>query len=377
MKYSERNKPIECIMTQSTCYKETTRITPQGVLWHSTGANNKTVKRYVQPDDDATNRDELLEILGKNKNENDWNHKNVRKGVTAFIGKLADGSVAAVEVLPHNYRPWGCGSTSKGSCNDTHLQFEICEDALTDKSYFDAVYKEGCELTAYWCKMHNIDPMGTITYKGMQIPTIICHEDAGKMDLGSDHEDVMHWFKKYGKTMDDVRKDVAKLLKPSIPPVVNKPELNPELKPEDNLNQEAKVKKGDLVALADNAVYYSGKSVPLWVKAKKWYVREVSGDRAVINESEDKKNAINSPINVKYLIPVEAQEKVEEKEEFEPYLVKVTAARLNYRQGPGTSYKVKGIIKKNEIYTIVDEENGWGKLKSGAGWIKLEYTSKV
>jgi hypothetical protein len=47
MKYSESNKPIECMMTQSTCYKETTRITPKGVLWHSTGANNKTVKRYV------------------------------------------------------------------------------------------------------------------------------------------------------------------------------------------------------------------------------------------------------------------------------------------------------------------------------------------
>ena len=29
------------------------------------------------------------------------------------------------------------------------------------------------------------------------------------------------------------------------------------------------------------------------------------------------------------------------------------------------------------LYTIVDEKDGWGKLKSGAGWISLKYTTKV
>lgn len=47
MKYFELNKPIQCIMTNSTCYKGTTIGTPVGVLWHSTGANNPSVKRYV------------------------------------------------------------------------------------------------------------------------------------------------------------------------------------------------------------------------------------------------------------------------------------------------------------------------------------------
>lgn len=59
------------------------------------------------------------------------------------------------------------------------------------------------------------------------------------------------------------------------------------------------------------------------------------------------------------------------------YKVKINTASLNVRTGPGTSYKITTSVKKNEVYTIVAEDNGWGKLKSGAGWIKLSYTIKV
>lgn len=59
------------------------------------------------------------------------------------------------------------------------------------------------------------------------------------------------------------------------------------------------------------------------------------------------------------------------------YLVKITADLLNVRIGPGTSYGIVRTVSKNGIYTIVEESNGWGKLKSGAGWIKLSYTKRV
>lgn len=68
-------------------------------------------------------------------------------------------------------------------------------------------------------------------------------------------------------------------------------------------------------------------------------------------------------------------------EKFEPYIVKVTTYRLNFRSAPGTHGKVIGQIKQDERYTIVDEENGWGLLKSYAknrnGWINLDYAAKV
>lgn len=59
-----------------------------------------------------------------------------------------------------------------------------------------------------------------------------------------------------------------------------------------------------------------------------------------------------------------------------PYLVKVTADALNIRKGAGTKYAITGVIKNKGVYTIVEEKDGWGKLKSGAGWISLKYTKK-
>ena len=212
MKYNEKNKPLVCMMTQSTCYKGTRKFTPKGVLWHSTGANNPNLKRYVQPDDNASNRAELLNLLGKNQYANDWNHIDRQAGLNFWIGKLADGTVAAIQTMPWDYRPWGCGSGSKGSCNDTHIQFEICEDGLNDKSYWNAVYKEACEMTAYLCKMFNIDPKGTISYNGLNVPTIIDHTGSHSLGLGSNHGDIQHWSRKYGVTMDTVRNDVTAIL---------------------------------------------------------------------------------------------------------------------------------------------------------------------
>ena len=63
--------------------------------------------------------------------------------------------------------------------------------------------------------------------------------------------------------------------------------------------------------------------------------------------------------------------------EFKSYKVQITASALNVRAGAGTSFKVNMSVKKGEVYTIVEEKNGWGLLKSGAGWISLEYTKKV
>lgn len=64
------------------------------------------------------------------------------------------------------------------------------------------------------------------------------------------------------------------------------------------------------------------------------------------------------------------------------YLVKVTTSVLNIRKGPGTNYDINGSIKDKGTYTIIAEAEGqgaskWGKLKSGAGWISLDYTSQT
>lgn len=59
------------------------------------------------------------------------------------------------------------------------------------------------------------------------------------------------------------------------------------------------------------------------------------------------------------------------------FLVKVTASVLNVRKGAGTQYPVTTKVKKGDVFTIVETKNNWGKLKSGAGWISLNYTTRV
>lgn len=61
------------------------------------------------------------------------------------------------------------------------------------------------------------------------------------------------------------------------------------------------IKAGDTVKILSSATYYSGKAIPTWVKNKKWIVKEVSGDRVVIDKSSDGKNSICSPVKAECL----------------------------------------------------------------------------
>lgn len=381
MKYNEKNKPLVCMMTQSTCYKGTTKMTPKGVLWHSTGANNPSIKRYVQPDDNDPNKQQLISLIGKNSYNNDWNHVKHQAGLNAWIGKLADGTVATVQTMPWNYRPWGCASGSKGSCNDNWIQFEICEDNLSNKSYFDKVYKEACELTAYLCKIYNLNPKGTVTYNGVKVPVILCHIDSYKLGLGSNHGDVMHWFKRYGKTMEDVRNDVATLMNAGS----------------DFEDLAQGVKNHPVNILAEKGIinspdywmeeYYNLKYLDILLEklaaaAVSKQVTSIQSVKEAIDhlvECEIINTAdywLSNYTKIKYLdkLLISAASHIPTK--FEPYLVKITASKLNYRNGPGTNYAINGTVEEGQVFTIIEEKNGWGKLKSGAGWIYLDYTEK-
>lgn len=423
MKYSEKNRPLVCMQTNSTCYKGTSIMTVKGVLWHSTGANNNSLKRYVQPSDNAPDRDAMLKLLGKNNNRNDWNHISVQAGLNCWIGELADGTVTTVQTMPWNYRPWGCGSGSKGSCNNGWIQFEICEDDLTDKNYFEKAYKEACEITAYLCKMYNIDPLGTVDYNGVKVPTILCHADSHKLGLGSNHGDINHWFPKFGKSMETARKDVAELMGKKVSTIEPETELyrvrkdwedaksqigaysnlknaqeacdkagegyevynekgvaiypktptQPEVKEEDT-----DFKIGDAVSLVAGATYADGKPIPKWVFNSKLYIRsEVRKDNTVVF-SLKATGPVTGVTKVSNLVeygtaPVE----VKPEPTFTPYIVRINTDVLNVRAGAGTGYKINTQVKRHGLYTIVAEDGEWGKLKSGAGWINLNYVQRI
>ena len=256
------------ILTKNSCYITGEKIKVKGIMVHSTGANNPWLKRYVGPNDGK---------LGTNKYGNHWNtfHPEGREVCPhAFIGKLADGSVATYQTLPWNYRGWHCG----GSANNTHIGFEMCEDDLKNPVYFKAAYKEAVELCAYLCKKFNLDP----TKNGV----IIGHYEGHQRGLASNHGDPRNWFSKHNKTMNDFRADVKAAINNE------NSSISPSKKPAQNT-----IKEGSLVKITGSK-YYSGKSIPTWVKKKNWYVHSLNGSRVVIDKSEDGKSSIMSPIHI-------------------------------------------------------------------------------
>jgi N-acetylmuramoyl-L-alanine amidase len=197
------------ILTENACYKAGKTIVPKGIMVHSTGANNPYLKRYVGPDDG---------LLGKNQYNNHWNQDRPDGRQVcphAFIGKLADGSIATYQTLPWNHRGWHAG----GDANNSHLGFEICEDNLTDASYFNAVYQEAIELCVYLCRLYNL------TEKN-----IIGHYEGYQRGIASNHRDPGHWLTKHGKSMDTFRTDVKKVLIISTSPPLPSPPLSTEPK---------------------------------------------------------------------------------------------------------------------------------------------------
>ena len=196
---------IKCILTANDCYKAGRTITPKGVMVHSTGANNPLVARYVQPLEGQKDETQLKAEIGTNRNANDWNNPGLDVCTHAFVGKLADGGVGTVQTLPWNHRGWHAGTgTSGGSANNTHIAFEICEDDLTDQGYFRKVYQEAVELTAMLCKTYDLNPLAD--------GVVICHSEGYQRGVASNHADVMHWFPKFGKSMDTFRTDVSKAM---------------------------------------------------------------------------------------------------------------------------------------------------------------------
>lgn len=222
------------LLTKSDCYKANRKMTPKGIVVHSTGVNNTALKRYVGPNDGR---------LGENVYKNHWNRPGVSSCVHAFIGKDKKGAVCTYQTLPLNICCWGVGQGNKGSYNydPAYLQFEILEDNLKDKKYFEKVMKEAQELCAKWCKQFKIP-----------VNKIVSHAEAHAKGYGSNHMDCDHWLAKFGKDMKWFRAEVSKLL-----------------------TKDTTISVGDKVMVKNGvSTYYNGKKMASWVNKATLYARK-------------------------------------------------------------------------------------------------------
>ena len=183
---------ITKFMTKNDCYNTQESIKVKGIMIHSTATPGVMADQWY-----------------------DWWNKSYEKGETnrevCVHAFLDDKKV--YQYLPWNHRAWHCG----GKANNTHISFEICEpegiiyskdwskicsiDIEGTRAYFDKVWENSVKLCVMLCKQFNLTQ-----------ENIICHCEGHDLGIASDHKDVMHWWKFYGKDMDMFRKDVKKAL---------------------------------------------------------------------------------------------------------------------------------------------------------------------
>ena len=319
-------KLVQSIMTKNPCYTAGRKITVKGLMLHSVGCPQPNASVFIK----------------------NWNTPSYG---TACVHGFIDGNDGTVyQTLPWNHRGWHCASGPKGSGNNTHIGVEMCEPVsirYTGGSSFTCsnlsaartsvkkTYEAAVELFAYLCKLYGLNP----TADGV----IISHREGHSRGIASNHGDPEHLWNGLGMgyTMNTFRKDVKEKMQGGT------------VKP-DETKEMYRVRKSWGDAVSQKGAFHELENAKKCADANKGY--------AVFNTSG------------KQVYP---------KTDFSPYLVEVTATDLNIRKGSGTNYGKTGKFTGKGVFTITEERagtgsnKGWGKLKSGAGWISLDYVKRL
>ena len=337
-------KLIESILTKNPCYKAGKKITVKGLMLHSVGCPQPSAAVFI-----------------KNWNSEDYD----RACVHGFI----DGNDGTVyQTLPWNHRGWHGG----GSSNNTHIGVEMCEpacikytggatftcsDTATAKAVAKRTYEAAVELFASLCREYDLDPLGD--------GVIVSHAEGYKRGIASNHGDPEHLWKQLsmGYTMDTFRQAVKAAMGESDSPDTS-----------DTATKEYPEKL--------TSGYYRVRKTWADKKSQLGAYRILSNAKEKADENAGY-SVFDNDGNVVYAPSANNAETAETPVvAFEPYRVRIRITNLNIRKGPGTNYGKTGQFTGAGVFTIIAESEGtgaskWGKLKSGAGWISLDYATKL
>ena len=276
---------------------------------------------------------------------NTWNKSGGNVAVHAVL--QADGTV--IQCLPWNFRGWHAG----GDANNTHVGVEMtepdcikytggssftCSDLAKAQTQVKGTYETAVKLFAQLCTQYGLDPM----------TAIISHKEGHNKGLASNHGDPEHLWNglKMGYTMDTFRRAVKSAMSGgSSVPDTAQPETPVEM---------YRVRK----SWADSKSQVGAYKVLSNAKVK--------ADETGLNVYDSSGKCVYTPAR---------------SGDGTPFMVRVTIKDLNIRKGPG--YKTYASVGYCPVgtYTIVEtkvaEGYTWGRLKSGAGWIALEYAQRV
>ena len=353
-------KFVQSILTKNPCYTAGRKITVKGLMLHSVGCPQPKASVFI----------------------NNWNSPSYDN---ACVHGFIDGNDGTVyQTLPWNHRGWHCGSGSKGSGNNTHIGVEMCEpacirytsgsnftcsDLSTAKAVAKRTYDAAVELFAMLCKQYNLNP----TADGV----IVSHREGYSRGIASNHGDPEHLWNGLGMgyTMDGFRKAVKAAMGgstagggsssgsggsgisgfPAVPFTVKVliPDLNYRSAPSMSGSVKGQTGKGIFTIVEVKNGWGRLKSGAGWI-----YLENPS--YCAVQSSSSGGSSSNGS-----------------------FLVQVSATDLNIQKGPGTNYGTTGKYMGKGTFTIVETRSGqgsnagWGKLKSGAGWISLDYAKRV
>lgn len=289
---------VQSILTANPCYTACKKIHVKGLVLHSVGCPQPSAEVFVK----------------------NLNSPSAKVCVHAFV----DANTGKVyQTLPWDYKAWHCG----GAANSTHIGVEMCEpscikytsgasitcsDEKKAKETVTLTLNAAVELFALLCRQYGLDPL--------EDGVIISHKEGHDRGVASGHGDPDHLFTQLhmNYTMNNFRRAVAAAMGSTAENAVSDGAVSEKntaseattVQPEKNIRPTGNVQTGNVVTLAQNAVYYTGKEIPEWVKNDRWVVKSVSGDRAVLGKNESGSHEINSPVNVKYLAAAVSGEKV-------------------------------------------------------------------
>lgn len=355
-------KLVEALLTRNPCYRVGKKIVVKGLMLHSVGCPQPRASVYI----------------------GNWNQESFDDAcVHAFI----DGNDGTVyQTLPWEHRGWHCASGKKGSGNNTHIGVEMCEpdcikyvggatfvcsDVEAARAVVKRTYEAAVELFAYLCKEYGLDPLAD--------GVVISHKEGYERGIASNHGDPEHLWRQLGLgyTMDGFRRDVKSAMGAG----------SSEENVGEKKAQGATGSPGGYPEKLAKGYYYVRKA---WEdkKSQKGAYKVLKNAKACADRNEGYA-VYDGDGNVVYGTGEMAPEDVVDLgngtvigEKKVAYRVRVRIPDLNIRKGPGTDYEKTGKFTGVGVFSIVAEAAGegaekWGKLRSGAGWISLDFAKRI
>ena len=232
-----------------------------------------------------------------------------------------------VQGLPLDRNAWACGDGANGKGNRKGIQIEICY-SKSGGARFENAEKNAAKFIAQLLK-----------------------ERGWGVDKVKKHQDFSNKYCPH-RTLDKGWASFVNMIKDYLNEL-NKPVQS---------TQSSSISVGDKVKVKTTATHYAtGQSMASFVKGSTYEVTRIDGNKLLLSDI----------VSWVWDYDVDKVGSTTQSNSDNSFLVEIICDELNIRQQADFNSKVVGTVKKGEVYTIIGEENGLGKLKSGVGYISM------